>query len=235
MIDFLKVFTKLGVKNPDKWAKSCINNLPKFGIIDNEDQCRFLANTMNESGKFTKFVESLKYTTEVRLCEVFPSAFGKVITDPKLFRSDLKTITHPTKGIKIQLENGKYNRLEYLNQEQKLANLVYNDNYFPNKKLNNFGPNDGWLYRGRGSIQCTGKNVYKMISDKSGIDFISNPDLLGTEDYAILGACIYWQNGGLSKCKSLLETRQKVAGNYTNKPFGIEEVTNYYNQIKGAL
>lgn len=52
----------------------------------------------------------------------------------------------------------------YAKNPQKLANKVYGG------RMGNAGPNDGWLYRGRGLVQITGKDNYT----KFGI--AANPD-----------------------------------------------------------
>lgn len=46
---------------------------------------------------------------------------------------------------------------------------------------------EGWKYHGRGYIQLTGKNNYKMFSDAVGVDCVANPDLVAT-DYPLLSA-----------------------------------------------
>lgn len=67
---------------------------------------------------------------------------------------------------------------------EALANHVYA------KTDGNSQPGDGWKYRGRGFLQHTGKNQYESIKKYTGIDVVSNPDLLN--DPAVAAKAIPW-------------------------------------------
>lgn len=82
----------------------------------------------------------------------------------------------------------------YEHKQMDIANIVYS----------NRGGNgdtksgDGWKYRGRGAIQVTMKNNYLALSKSTGIDFVSNPDLLSTTKYALLSAGWFWDEHNLN-------------------------------------
>jgi len=74
---------------------------------------------------------------------------------------------------------GKYfpgDATSYARNPEKIASKVY---------ANRMGNGDesskeGFKFRGRGYLQCTGKSNYKSLSEEFGVDFISNPDLVAT-------------------------------------------------------
>lgn len=76
---------------------------------------------------------------------------------------------------------------------EKIANKVYSG------RMGNTEEGDGWKYRGRGLIQLTGKDNYRLASDALGVDFVANPDLVLTREYAALTAAWYWNKRGLNK------------------------------------
>lgn len=57
---------------------------------------------------------------------------------------------------------------------------------------------DGWKYRGRGFIQLTGKDNYRLLSKDTRIDFLNNPDLLLEEANAMISALWFWNRNKLN-------------------------------------
>jgi putative chitinase len=63
---------------------------------------------------------------------------------------------------------------QYAHSPQRLANHVYNG-----RMGNAVGSNDGWLYRGRGGTQTTGKDSYAALMKKlPTLDLITHPELV---------------------------------------------------------
>ena len=57
---------------------------------------------------------------------------------------------------------------------------------------NEAGTNDGFIYRGRGCIQLTFKDNYKVIGNAIGEDLVSCPEMLENKKYAALSGAGYW-------------------------------------------
>lgn len=58
--------------------------------------------------------------------------------------------------------------------------------------------NGGVEYHGRGFVQTTHKYNYQRIADLTGIDVVSQPDLLLEPQAASEALCIYWNDHGMS-------------------------------------
>ena len=83
-------------------------------------------------------------------------------------------------------------------------NRIYGGQFAIGKQLGNTQPNDGYNYRGRGFNQNTGRGNYTMLTNKSGIDLVSNPDRMNDPAVAAEALAIYFANGlasGLKKYK----------------------------------
>jgi putative chitinase len=127
---------------------------------------------------------------------------------------------------------------DYARQPQKIANLVYGG------RLGN-GPEesgDGWLYRGRGPIQLTGKNNYRefakymfeenLIEDQE--KFLNNPYLVAataTADrkFALMSAIWFWNKNKLNveaDAGNLESMTRKINGGLN----GLEDRKKLYNQ-----
>lgn len=84
---------------------------------------------------------------------------------------------------------------EFARKPEKIANRVYANRMGNGDEASG----DGFKFRGRGFIQLTGKNNYKALSTATGIDYVSNPDLLLTETDALIAAIWFWNSKGLTK------------------------------------
>ena len=108
-----------------------------------------------------------------------------------------------------------YNKLPQLGPGGKVARLMNEPNGVPPEKLKeiwskgdeaffsmvydglstNKRPGDGYLFRGRGFIQITGRSVYKSVGDIIGIDLENNPDSIMSDfDVASKAAAGYIMN-----------------------------------------
>ena len=81
---------------------------------------------------------------------------------------------------------------QYARQPAKIAGKVYNG------RLGNASEEEAAKYLGRGLIQLTGKENYGNCGSGIGVDLLSNPDLLGTPEYAALSAGWFWNKKGLN-------------------------------------
>jgi len=88
---------------------------------------------------------------------------------------------------------------QYLKDSVKCANYVY-----ANRGGNrNEASGDGFKFRGGGLIQRTFKDGYQRLKDKTGIDFVANPDFIIEEANAVLDALIFWKDNDLNRYADL--------------------------------
>lgn len=170
MNDILKqLFPKSTEENRAKYAMPLRMAMIRYNI-DNPNRVRaFLAQIGHESGQLSAVVENLNYSAKV-----LRSVFGKY------FKTDA--------------EAEKYAR-----KPEAIANVVYAN------RLGNgsTASGDGWRYRGRGLIQLTGKANYdkatnEMYALPMGVDFVDEPELLATPEYAAQSAAWFWESNGLN-------------------------------------
>lgn len=146
-----------------------VKYMPQYGIDTPKRVCAFLAQAAHESWGFTSLIESTNYKSVESLMKTWPKRF-------------------PT---------AKFTEA-YVGQPQKIANYVYAN------RMGNGAPEtgDGYRYRGRGIFQNTGKDKYREFGLDTLHDpnkFVNNPELLGTEQYAVQSACWFWKTNSLNK------------------------------------
>jgi putative chitinase len=77
---------------------------------------------------------------------------------------------------------------QYAGNPKKIANMVY-ANRMGNRDE---ASGDGYRFRGRGCIQLTGHTNYHHAGKALGVDFVMEPDLVATPQYAALTAGWFW-------------------------------------------
>lgn len=83
----------------------------------------------------------------------------------------------------------------YVNNDYYLAERAYGiDN--PNgkaKSLGNIMPGDGYVYRGGGFLQTTGRASYERVGKQLGIDLVNKPELIERPEWAFKAAVIEFE------------------------------------------
>jgi putative chitinase len=154
------------------------------------------------------FVQNLKGHIPEAVFQQIPATCAAFkITTPLRLAHFLSQCGHESAGFKAVSENlnysadglkkifGKYfpgDATAYSRNPEKIASKVY---------ANRMGNGDekskeGWKFRGRGYLQCTGKSNYESLSKDFGIDFISNPDLVATK-YPLSSAAWFFSKNKL--------------------------------------
>ncbi len=84
---------------------------------------------------------------------------------------------------------------QYAKNPQKIANKVYADR-MGNR---NEASGDGYRFRGRGCFQLTGHANYFHAGTACGVDFVMQPDLVATPQYAPMTAGWFWNTHELNQ------------------------------------
>lgn len=132
-----------------------------------------LAQQCVETGRFNTLVESLNYSvTGLR------GTFSKTrISDADCQRLGRKVGEGPLSP----------------ERQSQIANIVYGGT-FGKRELGNTKPDDGWMFRGRGAKQTTGRANYSAVKAITGLDVLAHPELLENPDLGIQAACIFWKD-----------------------------------------
>ncbi len=117
---------------------------------------------------------------------------------------------HESGGLKYLVENMNYGpqglrttfgkhftaeeTVSFAHDGKRIANRAY-----ANRNGNgDEASGDGWMFRGRGLLQCTGRQNYSRCGTAIGIDLVTSPELLEQPLYAALSAGWYWRFNGLN-------------------------------------
>jgi len=156
-------------KNVAMWYKAMLEIFPKYEINTPNRIAGFVAQCAHESNNFNTLEENLNYS-EAQLLKVFSRYFGPA---------------------------PKRNAAEYARKPEMIANYVYQDE-FRTSKMGNVKPGDGWLFRGRGLKQLTGRENYTNFGKSIGMTAEEAAVYVATEKGAIESACWFWNTKKLN-------------------------------------
>lgn len=158
------------------------------------------------------------------------------------FKVAYENLNYSHKGLLITFK--KYFNHDTANQYARHPDMIANRVYANRMGNGNEASGDGWKYRGRGSLQLTGKNNYIAFGEYLGVDLLDNPDLVA-EQYFFDSAVYYFKKNNLFRyCKDISDTTiLKVSRavnignpNSTAIPNGYQDrlirTKYYYNLIK---
>lgn len=114
---------------------------------------------------------------------------------------------------------------------QALANRVYCDRLGNGDEASG----DGWMYRGRGIFQLTGKANYRMAALAINVDYVKAPELVALPEHACLTAGHYWVDNGCNQLADFGDLRSITARINGHAMLGLQGRTSLYMQVLEAL
>jgi putative chitinase len=195
----------LGVRDTESWTPPIVAACNASGIHTPRRVAAFLANIMVETGSLSTLVESLNYSPE-GLLKTWPNRFTAATA-----HSLGRTASRPA-------------------NQRAIAEMAYGG------RLGNGPPGsgDGWLFRGRGLIQLTGRSNYQRFASRAGIKIETLPDALATPQTAAVSAAQFWQAAGCNRfadSDDIVAVRLAVNGG----SIGLDKVQTAYRKACDAL
>lgn len=106
-------------------------------------------------------------------------------------------------------ESANFTRMEEIGKPEYFAKK-YDPKFAPKtaRILGNTEVGDGERYKGRGFIQLTGRENYRMAGKALGLPLEANPELAARPDVAAVVAVWYWKTRVANKVKNFSNTKQ---------------------------
>ncbi len=158
-----------GNKDVDSWHEALVKVMPKYGIDSERRAAHFISQCAHESNNFRSLEENLNYSAKA-LRAVFGRYFGAA---------------------------PKRDADEYHRNPEMIANYVYMDE-FRKYKMGNVNDGDGWLFRGRGLKQLTGRSNYTAFGKSVGMTAEEAAEYVATPAGAVESACWFWDTNNLN-------------------------------------
>ena len=115
----------------------------------------------------------------------------------------------------------------FVRNPKGLADKVYGG------RMGNTNPGDGWIYRGSGPIQVTGRANFAALEAATGLPLIDNPDLLRRPCATALKVCIAWWEGNVPDC--VMGDKVRVRRAVNGGTIGLDEVAALTDKVTRLL
>lgn len=167
--------------------------LTAAGITTPLRLAHLLAQCGAESGGLTLTRESLMYTTERRLQQIF----NNMRLSKPLMPGEVKMLLRQEKDLGERFYGPPFESALYKRND-------INGGTNPGNKrkatgLGNDRVGDGFLFRGNGLLQTTGGKAHKEAGDKVGVDFFNHPELVTAADHALKPVLFEWTQSNCNR------------------------------------
>lgn len=192
-----------------QWVDPTRDACLRWGIDTMRELASFLANINVESAGLTRLSENLNYKTEALI-----KLFGRhriSIADARRFG---RNADHPA-------------------DQEALANILYGGEWGA-KNLGNTKPGDGWIFRGFGPKQLTGRGNQSQFAAAIGMKVEDVPAYVRTAAGGMMSAGWFWKSHGLdAKAATPGVKDDRIAIN--GGTFGLAEVEAGFNRLIAEL
>lgn len=116
----------------------------------------------------------------------------------------------------------------FVRDPRALANRVYG------LRMGNNQPGDGYMYRGRGLIQLTGKDNYTAATAALGLPLVAHPEFVELKPVAARTAAWFWEKNGLNELADHGDF-EAITLKINGGRVGLKERQEFYGRAKAAL
>lgn len=119
---------------------------------------------------------------------------------------------------------------QYARHPQQIANRAYANRYGNGDEASG----DGWLYRGRGAIQTTFHDNYKVFAVSIGLPLDKTVEYCETPTGAIESACFYWKMHKINEACDA-DDIEGMTHKINSAGLGLTNRKMYYEKAKSVL
>ena len=231
-MNIIKAFLSLFKKGSDKKAQVneerkemlTYDQLLKINGNKNPEMCKYYIDALN------KVLPEYKIDTKLRLCHFL----AQILHESGNLKYKSENLNYSAKALRSVF--GKYFKTDeianqYARKPEKIANRVYANRMGNGDEASG----DGWKFRGRGLIQLTGHDNYKICGISIKLDLLNNPDLvINTAEASVKAACWFWNKNNLNTFADKDDVKsitKRINGGFN----GIEDRESILKRAKSVL